>query len=67
MRWTLGIIKRSGAEVKTLSWVTFDCPVWEFHIPDGDVNCGPLLGVRSRRLQIESTVVENPPAIMAKL
>ena len=46
MRWMLGIIKRSGAEVKALSWMTFNCPVCECHIPDGDVNCGPLLGAR---------------------
>ena len=67
MRWMLGIIKRRGAEVKALSWVTFDCPVWECHIPDGDVNCGPLLGARRWCLQVESMVIKNPSAIMAKL
>ena len=67
MRWSLGIIMRSGVEVKTLTWVTFDCPIWECHISDGDINYGPLPGARSRRLQMESTVVKNPSAIMATL
>ena len=53
--------------VESLSLVTFDCSVWECHVPDGNVNCGPFSGATSRCFEAEAAVVKNPFAFMAEL